>query len=673
MNSASREDLGDVRKRIDELDRQLIGLLKDRMDAVQDIGSAKNRDQGAAVFDPRRERELREKWAKDAEAQGLSSFHTARILREILSYSRSEQVDQQTAAVADGMESHRVGYQGEELSYSHLCIQKLFASRGGRALPRGYESFRKAVEGLQSGEVDYLLLPVENSICGSIPEVNQHLASGQLSVVDEDLWIVEHCLAGLPGAEVNNLQVLHSHPVALAQCQEFLASMPSARAEAVYDTGAAARKVAEEGDRSIAAICSEEAAEHFGLEVLRRSVGDQPKNLTRFLLLGRQEEELDLDRPAKTSLVLSVHHRRGALAEVLQVFAERDVNLTRLESRPIPESPFEYLFFIDLEGHARSEHLREALQEIRRHCNHLKVIGSYPARPLEARDVHLPPVETGPPAVAPVVKPAAALAKAKTREVMVSDVPVGGADFVLMAGPCAVENRDQIMSAAAMVAERGASILRGGAFKPRTSPYSFQGLGFPGLDLLVEAGRAVGLPVVTEVLRPEDVEGVAASADMLQVGARNMQNFALLKELGKTRRPILLKRGMSATIKELLQAAEYVFAGGNQQVILCERGIRTFETSTRSTLDVSAVPVLRELCDLPIIIDPSHAAGRRELVLPLAMAGAAAGADGMIVESHPEPDAALCDKEQALHPEDLQSLVQLLKAILAAQGRRLYC
>jgi 3-deoxy-7-phosphoheptulonate synthase len=253
----------------------------------------------------------------------------------------------------------------------------------------------------------------------------------------------------------------------------------------------------------------------------------------------------------------------------------------------------------------------------------------------------------------------------------VSGVEFGGERFVLAIGPCAVESRRQMMESADMARRHGAAMMRGGAFKPRTSPYAFQGLGFPGLDMLVEAGRAYELPVVTEVLHPEDVERVAAAADMLQIGARNMQNFALLKEVGRARRPVLLKRGMSATIEELLLAAEYVMSGGNHRVVVCERGIRTFETSTRNTLDISAVPVLKGLTHLPVIVDPSHAAGRRDLVIPLALAAAAAGADGLLIEAHPHPAEALCDKDQALTDDDLTKLTASLRPILEAQGRSL--
>jgi chorismate mutase/prephenate dehydratase len=230
----------------------------------------------------------------------------------------------------------------------------------------------------------------------------------------------------------------------------------------------------------------------------------------------------------------------------------------------------------------------------------------------------------------------------------------------MIAGPCAVESWDQVMTAAKVVKENGGSILRGGCFKPRTSPYSFQGLGFEALEMLVEAGKAYGLPVVTEVVSPEDVEGVARKADILQIGTRNMQNFSLLSAVGRAHRPVMLKRGMSSSLDELLQAAEYILSEGNQQVFLCERGIRTFETSTRNTLDLSAVPVLRQRTHLPVIVDPSHAAGDRDLVPPLALAAQAVGANGIMVEIHPDPESALSDGPQSLTLDQFREMMTAL-------------
>jgi 3-deoxy-7-phosphoheptulonate synthase len=255
--------------------------------------------------------------------------------------------------------------------------------------------------------------------------------------------------------------------------------------------------------------------------------------------------------------------------------------------------------------------------------------------------------------------------------VTVGDVTIGNGAFVVAAGPCGVESREQLAAAADIAQRHGARILRGGAFKPRTSPYAFQGLGEEGLRLLRETRERTGLPIVTEVTSPELVEVVADTADMLQIGARNTQNFALLAEVGRSAKPVLFKRGMSTSIAEYLQAAEYILSQGNPNVVLCERGIRTFETSTRFTLDVSAVPVLKELSHLPVWVDPSHAAGRRSLVPSLALAAAAAGADGLIVEVHPAPEEARSDAAQQLDDAEFGTLMARLRGVVGALGKRL--
>ena len=248
---------------------------------------------------------------------------------------------------------------------------------------------------------------------------------------------------------------------------------------------------------------------------------------------------------------------------------------------------------------------------------------------------------------------------------------VGGSEFSLIAGPCTVESREQLLTTAEAVKECGASMLRGGAYKPRTSPYSFQGLGGEGLRLLAEAKEETGLPIVTELMDQRDLDAVLEVADVIQVGARNMQNYSLLAEIGRSGRPVLLKRGLAAQIEELLMAAEYVLKEGNDQVMLCERGIRTFETATRFTLDIMAIPVLKELSHLPVVVDPSHAAGKRDLVLPLSLAAAAAGADGIIVEVHHDPDAAICDGPQAVPTEAFAEYVDQVRQVAAIVGKEL--
>jgi 3-deoxy-7-phosphoheptulonate synthase len=258
----------------------------------------------------------------------------------------------------------------------------------------------------------------------------------------------------------------------------------------------------------------------------------------------------------------------------------------------------------------------------------------------------------------------------ETSTVNVAGVPIGPDTFTLIAGPCAVETAEQTIAAARMAKAAGAALLRGGAYKPRTSPYAFQGLGEAGLKILAEARAETGLPIVTEVVDAQDVPLVSSYADMLQIGTRNMQNFALLQAAGSAGKPVMLKRGMNATIEEWLMAAEYIAQRGNLNIVLCERGIRTFETAYRNTLDISAVPLVHSLSHLPVIVDPSHAGGRRELTVPLARAAIAAGADAVMVDLHPEPGAALCDGPQALVDVDLAELAKAVREIPPLLGRR---
>ncbi len=276
--------------------------------------------------------------------------------------------------------------------------------------------------------------------------------------------------------------------------------------------------------------------------------------------------------------------------------------------------------------------------------------------------------------IVPILKPFKLAGRefhSEPSQVRVGDVIIGGEEIVVMAGPCAVESEEQLLETAREVKKNGAHILRGGAFKPRTSPYSFQGLEEDGLRILAAARRETGLPVVTEIVNPRDVELVAQYADMLQVGARNMQNFTLLREVGKCQKPVLLKRGLAATVEEWLMAAEYIISSGNDNVVLCERGIRTYETGTRNTLDLSAVPAIKHYSHLPIIVDPSHGTGRWRYVLPMARAAIAAGADGLMIEVHCRPEEALSDGAQSLTPMNFQQLMEETKVLAQAIGRKI--
>jgi 3-deoxy-7-phosphoheptulonate synthase len=328
---------------------------------------------------------------------------------------------------------------------------------------------------------------------------------------------------------------------------------------------------------------------------------------------------------------------------------------------------------------AEIDHIRERIEAVgmRTHLSrgeHRTIIGCIGDESLleEIPLRSLPGVES----VTPVLKPYKLASREFAAERTVVTVggrdgraSFGGPSVTVIAGPCSVENREMLDATAVAVRAAGASLLRGGAFKPRSSPYAFQGLGAEALRMLAEVRATTGLPVVTEVMDTRQVDLVAEHADMLQIGARNMQNFALLAEVGRVRRPVLLKRGLSATIKELLMAAEYIMANGNHDVVLCERGIRTYETATRNTLDIAAIPVLKRESHLPVIVDPSHAGGDADLVAPLAFAAIAAGADGLIIEVHPDPSCALSDGDQSLEPAAFARVMSQLGAFAAAAGR----
>ncbi len=276
--------------------------------------------------------------------------------------------------------------------------------------------------------------------------------------------------------------------------------------------------------------------------------------------------------------------------------------------------------------------------------------------------------------VVPILRPYKLVSREFRRSdtvITVGGTSLGGGHVALIAGPCSVETRDQLLEAARLVQQAGATMLRGGAFKPRTSPYAFQGLGVEGLEILAEARRSTGLPIVTELMDPRHLEDVAAYSDIIQIGARNMQNFQLLSSVGEVDRPVLLKRGLAATIDELLMAAEYIVKEGNDRVILCERGIRTFETATRNTLDISAIPIIKQRSHLPVVVDPSHAAGKVELVEPLSLAAIAAGADGIMIEMHPTPETALSDGAQSLDPAQFARVSARIRDIVAWTGKTL--
>ena len=664
-------DLHPLRTQLDAVDQHLIEALAERQRLVTEVAALKSEVETTPLRDPARERDVLARLHGLAEAEGLDGYFVTALYRQIFDHS----VRFQSARQKDeGVASLVVAYQGVDGCYSHAAAQHHFSAAPASVRYHGYPTFREAADAVTRKEADYAVLPVENTTAGRVDGTYDLLLHTDLALVGEEVHRVDHCLLAIEPVPLGLIRRVASHPQALAQCSTFLDGLRDCHVEVAEDTAGAARAVAESGDLSRAAIASEAAAQRYGLHIIKRGIANRKANYTRFVILHREPATFDPRMPHKTSLLLTLVHEHGALAEALAAFAAHDVNLTSLESRPSPEQPWQYRFFVDVEGGPHEPHVARALETVRRHVVSMQVLGAYPrcAREGKDEDPTARAVYRAEPAVASVVPEAPAVqveipskyrlaSRAHHPEdtvVEVGEAVIGGEAPVLIAGPCSVESQQQILACARAVREAGGHLLRGGCFKPRTSPYDFQGLGYEGLTLLREAGHAYGLPVVTEVLHTSDVEAVAREADVLQIGARNMQNFALLKAVGQTRVPVLLKRGMMASIDEWLAAAEYVLAQGNERVVLCERGIRTFETATRNTLDLSSVIVLRERTHLPVIVDPSHAAGVRRWVPALTKAALAAGAHGVMIEMHPDPEEALSDGPQSLTFDQFEGLAR---------------
>jgi 3-deoxy-7-phosphoheptulonate synthase len=558
----------------------------------------------------------------------------------------------------------RVAIQGSHGSFSEAAARRRWPDL--ETLP--CREVKDVVTAVREGRADVGCLPIENSLIGSVTTtydlLHEAFGDGTLHLTHEILHPVHHTIMALPGASLSGIRRVLSHPVALSQCRLWLAEhLPEAELVSAWDTAGSAEIVAQEKNLALAAIAARPAADAHGLVPLADRIEDDPTNQTRFLTFTRAELADSIRTPgagrSKTSLIVLVDHKPGMLALTLQAFGARGVNLMALQSRPERSAPWTYRFYVDVEGSATDPRVSEALEEIEALAVNLIVLGSYEAW-VEGSRLSTPV----PPPAHRVEKPAVPLVDRRRHPdgtvVQVRGLEFGGASPVLIAGPCSVESETMILETAAAVAQAGADMLRGGAYKPRTSPYDFQGLGVKGLRYLADARERTGLPIVTEVLSWEEVPVVAHFADMLQIGARNMQNFSLLRAASRSGKPVLLKRGAGATVEEWLMAAEYVLAEGNPNVVLCERGIRTFERATRHTLDLNAVALVRERTHLPVLVDPSHAAGVRSLVTPLSLAALSAGACGLIVEVHPNPDQAMSDGAQSL---DIPMFAELARQV----------
>ena len=646
-------DLDQCRKDINSLDKSLLELLAKRRTISRKVIEDKL-ERGLDLRDPAREGEVLETLIKAGRKLGLDAHFVTRVFHEIIEDSvRSQESFLQSNLNPSTEKMLCIAYQGVEGAYSFLAGEKFFRSQLDNCSFEGYKSFADVVAAVENGQADYAMLPIENTTAGSINAVYDLLLATKLNIVGEEVFPVQHCLLGIEKAPLSTIRRIYSHYQALAQCSDFLSRLKNCDQETYMDTAEAAKKISAEADPSQAAIASEEAGRIYGLKVLKQNLANQRENFTRFVVVAPRPSQVDSRVPCKTSLVLSTGHHEGALLKALAILDEHKINLTKLESRPMQGSPFTYIFYLDFEGNASDPKIQEALVRLSGATNYLRILGTYPrerhdktrpstrSRVPEKTDVE----EEAAPAPAPGEGAAPAgggngegrnltdlAIKPEGTILRLGETELGGSEYIVFAGPDCISSMDQIGAHARQVSECGAMVLHGSCLEASDSPFKTRRINFDLLDVLTTAGKDFGLPVMTEVESVLDVAQAAQLADLLKIGPRNMQNFSLLEEAGKTGRPIVLCRGLSATNDEFLEAAECVLVQGNQQVILCERGTRIDERNPRNTLDLGTVASIRQMTHLPVLIDPSRAIDNSGLVLPLASASRAFGAHGLVVD-----------------------------------------
>lgn len=680
--------LEDIRTEITQLDSNLLTLLSRRRFLSQSVAINKQSN-SRPIRDQEREQQLLETLIEKGGEYGLDSHYVTKVFHTIIEDSLSVQrnyLQSQCNPDYQPESLKSIAVLGGKGAYSYLAATKHFSSSHNNYL--GCSTFNKVLKSVEQGKADYGVIPIENTTSGGITEVYDLLLDSSLSIIGEEKYPIKHCLVAPEKTELQQVTKILAHPEASRQCNKNMQKLVSADINLVSSTAEALQVTANDDSGQLAAIASEKSAKQFGLKVLLKDIANLKENTTRFLVVARHPKQVSSQITSKTSIAISTGQKPGSLAEVLLVFRDAEIPLSKLESRPIPGKPWEQMFYIDLQGNIADKVVEQSLEEISKLCRFLKVLGCYPTEDITATKVStealsrtkmaslnlsneksLSSNEASESDSTSVLDTDSArtnyhLASRRHKQedsiIEVKGVKIGGNGFCVIGGPSCIESAQQIISCAKHASETGVSVLRGGSSKPKTSPYSFQGLGLEGVKLLQQAGNQYHLPVITEVMNTEDVRQIAEQADILQIGARNMQNYALLKAVGNINRPVMLKRGLMASVEELLNAAEYILAQGNMQVFLCERGIRTFETATRNTLDLSAVPLLKEMTHLPIFVDPSHAVGKRELVIPMAKAAKAVGAHGIMVEFHPDPDNAFSDGEQALNLSQFAQLMHEL-------------
>ncbi len=675
-------DLGDIRNEISSIDNSLLALLSRRRLLSESVAKTKQVIE-KPLRDQEREKELLESLVERAVQLNLDSHYITRLFNLIIEDSVQFQQDYLQSLNNPDLKSSickSLAVLGGKGAYSYLAAKKYFSNSENSYL--ACSSFEKVLKSVESGKVDFGVIPIENTTSGGITEVYDLLLASDLTIIGEEKYPVNHCLVAPLKSKIQDISKIAAHPQANRQCNESLDNLTSAEIILVQSTAHALDLVANQEHANTAAIASKEAADLFGLKVLVPNITNQSENFTRFLVLSKEAIKVSLSVQCKTSIALSTGQKPGSLASVLSLFRDADIPLSKLESRPIPEKPWEQMFYIDLVGNISDKHVEQTLDSLSNYCLFLRILGSYQTEDISATQVspkslasaksdtiakqllvtNIDDLATS--TIDAAGQNTLLLASRKHHPedtiIPIKTTTIGGDSFIVIAGPKIVESENQIMACAKHAIESGALVLQGSCFTPANSPYSFQGLGYRGLNFLHKAGMSCSLPIITEVLDTIDVKKIAKQTDILQIGAQNMQNISLLKAVGKVNLPVMLCRTFTASINELLNAAEYILSQGNMQVFLCESGVKTDESDTGYKLDLGAIPLIKRQTHLPIMVDVSCAAPDDDLAISLALAAKTLGAHGIITEFETEENKSSIGGHQRL---DFNQFTQLMKSL----------
>ncbi|CAG9000544.1 MAG: 2-dehydro-3-deoxyphosphooctonate aldolase [Candidatus Celerinatantimonas neptuna] len=665
-------DLTTIRTSITEVDEQLLTLLAQRKKLAGQVAQYKLIHQ-KPIRDIKREKQLLTKLVDKAKTLELSPKFVTQVFAIIIENSVREQqrlLQEHQQPQQTSPDSLKVAFLGNKGSYSNIAVNCYFENTTTPVIEVGCHNFRDIVNSVEQRHADYALLPIENTSSGSINEVYDLLQQTSLSIIGELTIPVDHGILVKKTCDISQIQTLYGHPQPFSQCNQFLSQYPHIKFEVVDSSSKAMQLVAESHDHTIAALGSETGGRMYQLSSIQSHIANQQENYTRFIAVARNPIDVPQQIQAKTTFIMATGQHPGALADALQVLAARHINMTHLESRPVQGNPWQEIFYVDVTEHVESESMQQALADLTRTTRFIKVLGCYPCADIKAPTI---------PASVLAAQPMAAIQdrptvigrhqdaplssrqhKPEPTSITIGKHTLGNGHFLVMAGPDTLEDPNQLNQCVEIISDSGAAVLHGACFKSSSNPYDYSGPGLSGLDWLSEASRQSELPIMTEVTHIDKLRDICGHVDVLQIGAANMQNYPLLKAAGNSTRPIVLERGSVASLDEWLQAADYLLAQGNQQVILCERGIRTADHQTRSIIDLSAIALLRKRTHLPILLNPCDGVTQSEDIAPLAIAARQLGVDGIMLNIHPDPVHAKVAPKQSLNFTEFKALMTYL-------------